>query len=497
MLPRSHVLPRSLKGLLLLNQGALVVLVVLAGLLGAVWAAHWQSASREAVRINALLQGAQQVRGDMYRQLQEVVRARLTENTESLHVYSVYAERIVKQFEGLTALAADREESLAVDYMRQTYEVVHEDMEKVFSSPYVASDAARMKLLDPAYEEWMVGDFESAMRVFTEIVAVRQRNLEASVASWNRAAAALLPVPIVLAIVLLFVSWRVLRRRFIEPIGALVEGARHFSRGELSHRIVDSGVSETRTLASSFNDMASELSASRGALVEAERQAALGALVPVVAHNIRNPLASIRATAQIVDEHSDVQELGEARTAIIDSVDRLGRWVGALLNYLHPLEPKLERSSLARAADGALALLAPRLREKQIEVQRHGWEQASPCVLDPDLVEQALYGLLSNALEASPRGGVIDLSLEDGERLAALHIDDRGSGIGFEPNPADLTPGPTTKPLGTGLGIPFAFKVFQAHGGEVHIRANANATGSRATVELPMADVELSGEAAV
>jgi signal transduction histidine kinase len=235
--------------------------------------------------------------------------------------------------------------------------------------------------------------------------------------------------------------------------------------------------------------MASDLNASRDALVESERQAALGSLVPVVAHNIRNPLASIRAGAQLIDAGDDRDELHQTRDEIIESVDRLERWVSALLSYLHPLQPHLADTSLAVVVDGALAPLKPKLDDKSIRIERRGWQHSPSCSVDSDLLEQAIYGLLNNAVDASPAESSIALAVRADRDTAVLTIDDHGPGIAFDPNPHDLTPGPSTKRFGTGLGIPFAFKICQAHGGQIEINPRASG-GTRALLRLPLSPRE-------
>ena len=346
-------MPHSLKRLLIFHESAFLVLVLVTGSLGALSAYYWQQSSLEAIRLNVLMHQTQQIRGDMYRQLKEVTRARLTEDPSALNEYSSYSARIDEGFGRLDQKASDEEERLGVDYMLQTYQVVRDDMNKVFTDPNEINEAARMKLLDPAYEKWMLADFESAIRVFSEIVSQRREALETALARWTVLARVLIPAALVLSVLLVIGSRRTLERRFLGPMHDLTRGARELSRGRLDHQLEEGGVDEVAQLAVSMNHMARELVASRDALLENERQAALGALVPVVAHNIRNPLASIRATAQLIEDGADVQGLHRIRSAIIESVDRLERWVSALLSYLHPLEPYARSIQMNAVVDGA------------------------------------------------------------------------------------------------------------------------------------------------
>ena len=110
----------------------------------------------------------------MYRQLQEVVHARLTENPAALRVYARYRRQIAERFTELHELVRDESERAAVEYLQDAYTVVLDDMEKVFVDPNLVAESARMKLLDPAYEEWMLSELESALQAIDSIVESRQ-----------------------------------------------------------------------------------------------------------------------------------------------------------------------------------------------------------------------------------------------------------------------------------------------------------------------------------
>ena len=479
-----RLLPSSLKGLFLFNDSTFLVLVVVTATLTGLWGWFWTQSSQEAARIETLTRLAERVRGDMYRQLHEVTHARLTENPAALHVYSGYRRQIAERFEKLRVLAKDGNERAAVDYLHDAYEVVLEDMEKVFTDPNEITEAARMKLLDPAYEEWMLGELESALKVIDVIVERRRQELDAWRSNWTQWTPIVVPVSVLFAVALLLFSRRILQARFVAPLRNLVDGTAEVSRGNLEHRFRAEGVEEIRQLASTFDDMTRRLAESQRVLVESERQAALGALVPVVAHNIRNPLASIRATAQMMDAEAETEDFAESRSAIIGTVDRLERWVTALLSYLVPLRPRRRECRLGDVVEGALGPLQPKIGRKGLRVMREGWEQDLPIQADPDLLEQAVHALLGNAVEASPARGSIRLGLSGTVDALSLRIDDEGPGISFEPAPHGLAPGPTTKKGGFGLGIPVAWKICQAHGGAIAIRRR-DGGGTRVIISLP------------
>ena len=96
---------------------------------------------------------------------------------------------------------------------------------------------------------------------------------------------------------------------------------------------------------------------------------------------------------------------------------------------------------------------------RALRIEREGWEQDAVLAVDPDLLEQAVHALLSNAVEASPAHARIRLEIARSGHAMELRIDDEGPGIAFEPDPRELSPGPSTKRGGYGLGIPVAWKI--------------------------------------
>lgn len=475
---------RSLKSLLLTYQCAFLLLVVVTGGLGGMMAYFWQKSSEESVRLNSLMYGAQQVRGDLFAQLKRVTRARLMEEISSLDQYADNLPGITEQFRVLRKNGRHPQERVAIDEMERTYQTIKEEMSKVFTEPYVVSDEARMSLLDPKYEARLLGDFDRAFDALVDLVGSEHRALEERLDNWTQWAPVMIPGPILIAAGLLLLSHRSFKRGFVRPMSSVLEGARQISEGRLDHSIPQQGVEEVSDLAGTINTMARELSASQRALVASERQAALGRLVPVVAHNIRNPLASIRATAQVLEEPGDREQLHGAKQAITDTVDRLERWVSSLLTYLTPLQPQRTRARLKTLVESAAALLKPRLEEKLVALKWGRWDGDDALNVDVDLMEQVVHGLLLNGVEASPEGASITVSMQRADADLVLIIDDQGAGMPFNPAPGELSPGPSTKRYGTGLGIPFAFKVCAAHGGTLSYEPVAGG-GTRVRLSLP------------
>lgn len=468
--------PQSLRRLLLGYELAFLGLVLVTGALGGLWAYFWQQTAAESLRLNGFADTAAEIRASVFQQIKDGALARLREDPAAAEVNTQYYRRIQEHFNALRRQSASRAEDYAIQNMQEAYGQLQADLQAVFADAYLLNRVVRIKLLDPSYEQRIVSGFDDAYKRVRGLVEQARADQDLRVEEWTRRAPWLLPLPLLLALLLLYMSRRSLTRDFVRPMRAVIAGTRRMSDGDLAQRLPERGVTEVARLARSVNQLAADLAASRDALVETERQAALGALVPVVAHNVRNPLAAIRANAQMLEHADDATELRQTAQDIIDTVDRLGRWVSALVSYLHPLKPRLSRVPVTTLLEAVCSLLRTRLEERRIDLVRDPWDETLSVDVDADLMEQALYGLLSNAIDASPPAARLRVGVRATATHTVIEIEDRAGGIPFLPEPTGLEPGPTTKRFGTGLGIPVAFKVSKAHGWRLSFEVVDNGT---------------------
>jgi len=485
--------PKSLKKLLIIHEITFLLLVTATGLLGGLPAYFWQHYSGESARLNTLIYINEQIRGDLFRQIQAAIRARLLEEPQALDVYGEYARRIDEHFEDLQRNARSTVEVQAINELHTSYREIQRDMNKIFTDPYMVRRHVRMKILDPSFAQRMFGAYEDEYETMNNILTQAHDELAIVLERWTSYAPILLPIPLLLAFFLVVYARFILNQEFVKPMSRVIEGTQSISHGKLERELPETGVQEVAEMARTINSMARELEESHKALVESEKQAALGALVPVVAHNIRNPLASIRATAQVLDDVEDEKELLESKQAILDTIDRLGRWVNALVSYLHPLKPNYRLVYATEMIDAALSLLKSKIDEKRIRIEKQGWDEKSHLNADPDLMEQALYALLANAIDASPPDSAIAIKLVQKDLDLEIQIHDQGPGLPFEPKPNNLVPGPSTKRFGTGLGIPIAYKICQRHGWNLNFRTEKGG-GTTAIITAPVRIFEESGE---
>ncbi|GAA0751018.1 ATP-binding protein [Ideonella azotifigens] len=227
-----------------------------------------------------------------------------------------------------------------------------------------------------------------------------------------------------------------------------------------------------------------QLQAQRERLIEAEAMARTGEIAASVAHSIRNPLASIRSSAELQ------LEIGEATPAdareTIGHVDRIEHLVRTLLSYVqHPAEVRgsTDLAALLAAAEQRFAPVFQgqgkqlRLRTEPGLPEAHGEEVA---------IAQVLNSLLANALEATAAGALVEVNVERAGAMLALTVSDPGTGIAPERLAEVFKPFATTKPRGLGMGLTLARRTVDRLGGRIELSSRPGQT--RATVLLKPAN---------
>jgi signal transduction histidine kinase len=218
-----------------------------------------------------------------------------------------------------------------------------------------------------------------------------------------------------------------------------------------------------------------------------ERLAALGRVTAGVAHEVKNPLNSMRLWLEVLKGNMPVEPEAQQAVKMLDSeIDRLDRAVKTFLNFTKPLEFKLEETDLRLLLDEVLDAARPAITQAGVELRVDLPSEFPPTLVDSQLMHQAVLNLLLNACEFTDPGGRITLSLRRNGDSAIIAVADSGKGIPAENQKKIFQLFFTTRPGGTGIGLANTFRFVQLHNGRIEFDSEVG-RGTTFRVELPLA----------
>lgn len=217
-----------------------------------------------------------------------------------------------------------------------------------------------------------------------------------------------------------------------------------------------------------------------------EKLAAIGNLAAGVAHEIRNPLSSIKGYVTYFGSlFAEGSENRKAAAIMAGEVDRVNRVISELLEFARPSDLKVRKTDIKNLIDHCMRMIDHEAEFAHVRLTKTFHDNLPELVIDPDRFTQVLLNIFINALQAMPEGGELSLTAEQKENSFYLHISDTGKGIALDNLEDVFNPYFTTKPNGTGLGLAIVQKIIEDHGGAVRIRSKLG-IGTTVTIELPL-----------
>ena len=238
-----------------------------------------------------------------------------------------------------------------------------------------------------------------------------------------------------------------------------------------------------------FRDI-TEIKQLKKEIAQSQRLASLGSLAAGVAHEIRNPLSSIKGFATYFKErYRDNPDDSQTADIMVQEVDRLNRVIGQLLDYARPMTMNRRETAIQTVIQHALRMIESQAREKGVVIQTELQADVAAVLIDPDRIKQVFLNLYLNAIGAMEGGGILSvalLSMTD----RRIRIEVRDTGVGIDPKDLDRIFDPyfTTKSSGTGLGLAIVQKIIEAHRGEIQV-ASTPGLGTTVSVILPEGDL--------
>ncbi len=288
-----------------------------------------------------------------------------------------------------------------------------------------------------------------------------------------------------------------LARRITRPLHRLVEGTIRISKGDFSQAIAIDSRDEVGDLARSFNEMTRQLLQARDRmedanrkLVQHEKLASIGRMAATIAHEIRNPLTSVKLNIQKVAEDESFADVVKAHLGLsLEGIDQIERFIKELLNFTRVPELSLERWPIEQVVEESLKLLRETLAGKKVVVETVFAEGLPQIHVDADKMRQVFLNILRNAHEALEAGGKISIvcepAEEGGKRMARIRISDNGPGIPEKDWESIFEPFFSTKPSGFGLGLANARKIVEQHNGTIRV-CKRRGRGSTFVILIPV-----------
>jgi two-component system sensor histidine kinase HydH len=244
---------------------------------------------------------------------------------------------------------------------------------------------------------------------------------------------------------------------------------------------------KSRSVAEQLAAANRSLSDAEAAMRRSERLAALGQLSAGLAHELRNPLGTIKASAEMLTTSlTPENEVAREVAGFISSeVDRTNLLVTRFLEFARPLKLRLAPVDLTHVLDTAVANLERSSPRYDVAVYKNYAPEIGPLPLDADLMERVFFNLLLNAAQATPAGGAVTVKTRLAGDTAEISVIDRGAGIEPKDRESIFNPFFTTKPEGVGLGLAIVSKIVDDHGGKIAVESEPG-KGSVFRVYLPI-----------
>ncbi len=260
--------------------------------------------------------------------------------------------------------------------------------------------------------------------------------------------------------------------------------------GFLTHQLAEANRVEARRYQAAAEQLAEankSLQEAEAAVRRSDRLAALGQLTAGLAHELRNPMGTMRASAEMLLKNTSEKDSVTRELAgfIASEVDRTNSLITRFLDFARPMHLRLEKTNVAGMIDEAITELARHNPPYEVTVYRNYSPEIPPIEIDGEWMERVIYNLLLNAAQATSPGGTVTVKTRLIENQVEISVIDRGSGIKKEHLENIFNPFFTTKSDGVGMGLAIVSKIVDEHNGTISIESEPG-NGSIFRLYLPV-----------
>ncbi|MBI5701121.1 HAMP domain-containing protein [Candidatus Saganbacteria bacterium] len=298
------------------------------------------------------------------------------------------------------------------------------------------------------------------------------------------------------------------------PIHKLNLGTEEISHGNLNHRINIDSIDEIGKLAAAFNKMTHDLKESQDRLILSEKLASLGTMAAGMAHEIKNPLVSLRIFSQLLEQKWEDKEFRDKFAQIVPTeIERINKIAESLLKFGRPMKPEMGRVDVNSIIEEILILFESEAKKNGIRITKKfaGIPEVSG---DMQQLSQAFVNIILNGIQAMEKGGELIIKTDIGEvvhlgqikqgivkedgtvvwgeeekdkepiKVVFIEITDTGPGITRDHLKSLFDPFFTTKAKGTGMGLPITLRIIEEHKGSIKVKSEVG-KGTTFLITLP------------
>ena len=294
---------------------------------------------------------------------------------------------------------------------------------------------------------------------------------------YNEKKKAILPFLIItlVGILLVVVAGYIIAHRIATPIAKLADRTKEIATGDLTMSVdTNSNTIEILKLTDSFNKMINGLRSYQENLLKSEKLALTGQLALSIAHEIRNPLTSMKMSIQMLSAtQSDRNK--EYYDLLLREIGRLELAVSELLSAAHPSKLQFEPANINELIEDMLYLMQKQFEHLSINVEKH-LSELPHTIIDKNRFKRAIMNLILNGVQAMPKGGKLTISTNVVDSKVRLSIKDTGNGIPPEVVDKVFEPFVTTKRDGVGLGLAITKNIVEEHKGSISFKTESDGT---------------------
>ncbi len=288
------------------------------------------------------------------------------------------------------------------------------------------------------------------------------------------------------AIIMITIIGSIIAINITAPVKKLLFATERLSAGDLNTEVKVKTKDEIGLLARSFDQMTKELKLSRDKLIQSEKLAAVGKLSAGIAHEIRNPLTSMKMIIQLLRKKVQHDESAkESVQIILNEIERLELIVSGFLDFTKPLELIPKPTNIVDVISQVIRLMKDNLRHRKIRLIENFDDNIPEIMLDENRMKQVFMNIILNSMQAMPDGGEISIkcSYNQSEQKAIIEISDTGIGMPQNVLSHVFEPFFSARSNGTGLGLANVKKIIDLHKGDISIESSED-KGTKVIISL-------------